>query len=411
MHSQGRVLVGGVILLIGLSVLACSLGGQAPATATATAAPTDSPAPSPSPVPATATLPPPTATATATLQPPTATAATATPATPATAAPTGAPLLVVEAPDKTVGLVTLDGQARPLAQAPATIYVGALLSNDPAPQVYAIGPQGAQPLSFVGASPFAVYTGPAAPQGLVAWISFTTSVTSQITIQEIHVAALDGSNARVVLEKPATDFGLAMMRWSPDGKRLYYGEEPMGLGGQSYFTGFSDLWSLDLASGKSAQIVAYTTAYTICLDDFTADAGLVGDHCWYHVPPFVAVIDLLSPSSGAVTPIQPPPGLPFQQLGDVRFSPDETRLAYGMALGNPDSEQGWVAVSDGLSGASHLVATSPQNDFYNVKGWLDNNTLILQSGRTPGVWLVQADGANLHRVADGTFLGVMTQSR
>jgi hypothetical protein len=94
--------------------------------------------------------------------------------------------------------------------------------------------------------------------------------------------------------------------------------------------------------------------------------------------------------------------------GDVRFSPDETRVAFGMALGNPDSEQGWAAVSDGLSGGSHLVAISPPNDFFNVMAWLDNNTLILQSGRgTPGVWLVQADGANLHRVADGTFLGVM----
>ena len=39
------------------------------------------------------------------------------------------------------------------------------------------------------------------------------------------------------------------------------------------------------------------------------------------------------------------------------------------------------------------------------------NTIILQSGRTPGAWLVQADGANLHRVADGKFPGVMTQSR
>jgi hypothetical protein len=57
--------------------------------------------------------------------------------------------------------------------------------------------------------------------------------------------------------------------------------------------------------------------------------------------------------------------------------------------------------------APHLVATAPQNDFYNLKGRLDNNKLILQSGRTPGVWLVQADGANLHRVAVGTFLGVM----
>jgi hypothetical protein len=383
----------GVILLIGLSVLACSPGGLAPATATATAAPTDSPAPSPSPVPATATLPPPTATAT--LPPP-------------TPAPTGAPLLVVIAPDnKTVGLVTLDGQARPLAQAPATIYVVAFLGA----QTYAIGPQGAQPLSFVdtSASSFAVYTGPAAPQGMAAWTSFTTNVTSKVPtqIQEIHVAALDGSNAHVVLEEQITDFVLSVIRWSPDGKRLYYSKEPMGLGGPSImFSGFSSLWSLDLASGKSAQIVMYTTARTICLDDFTADAGLVGEHCGHNV--MHNVIDLLSPSSGAITPIQPPPGLPFQQLGDVRFSPDETRVAY--ALGNPDSQQGWVAVSDGLTGGSHLVATSPQGDYYNVKAWLDNNTLILQGAITSGVWLVQADGANLHRVADGSFLGVMRGS-
>lgn len=397
MHTQGRTLIGGVILLMGISVLACSLLGQAPAVATATAAPTASPPPLSSPVPATDTPQAPVPSPAA----PTAVPATAVPPTPA---PTSAPLLVVAATDKSVSLVTLDGQARPLAQAPATIYAMAYLSKDPTvlAQAFAIGPQGAQVLSFVNteSNGFAVYQGPAAPQGILAWDSYTNSVTSTVP-SRIQVAGLDGSNTRVLLEQN-TDHVLHVVRWSPDGKRLYYSKEPLGLGGYILFGGFSNLWVLDLASGSSTQIVPDAAAGTICLYDFTADAGLVAHACAQKV------IDILSPSTAAITPIQPPPGLPdFQQHGDALFSPDETRVAFGMALGNGDNEQGWVAVSDGLTGTSRLVATAPQNDFYNVKAWLDNNTLILQSGRTPGVWLVQADGANLHRVADGTFLGVM----
>ena len=110
-----------------------------------------------------------------------------------------------------------------------------------------------------------------------------------------------------------------------------------------------------------------------------------------------------------MTHIQPPPEVTeFGQLGDARFSPDGSRVAFGLARGTPDAEQGWVAVSQGMSGLARLVVTSPANEYFSVWGWLDDQTLILQSrGATPGLWLVGADGSDLRRVADGTLLGVV----
>ena len=65
-----------------------------------------------------------------------------------------------------------------------------------------------------------------------------------------------------------------------------------------------------------------------------------------------------------------------------------------------------MAVSDSLTGTSHLIATAAPGDYYSVKGWLNNTTLVLQSwGAQTGVWVVQADGSDLRRLTDGIFLG------
>jgi hypothetical protein len=112
---------------------------------------------------------------------------------------------------------------------------------------------------------------------------------------------------------------------------------------------------------------------------------------------------------GSTTWIEPPAEVPeFGALGDARLSPDGTRVAFALARRDPENEQGWVAVSDGLEGGSRLVATSDARDYFQVKQWLDGETLLLQSsGSVPGVWTVRADGSELRRLADGTVLGVV----
>ncbi len=386
-----RFATGAIVLLAGFAMLACSLAGSATATPV--------PPPSLTPVPPTATP-----TATATVEPPTSTAA-ATVAATATLTPTSGIILAVAGPDQKIGLVGLDGHALPLSAAPGALYALATLSTDPGAhsKAYAIGPQGVKELSFVNNSSegFASFTGASAPQGEVAWDNYspTPNANGKIT-SDIFVANSDGTNLRSAL-KLSGDHVLHVVRFSPDGKQLYYSQEPLGLGGYILFSGVSDLWAFDLAGGTTRQLVPAAAAGTICLDDFTPDEVLVALHC---AEKTISVLDLTTGSIGLIT--APAAVTDWGIHGDARLSPDQTRVAYALARGSPDNEQGWVAVSDGISGTSHLVATAPAGDYFNVKGWLNNTTLVLQSWRgTPGVWVVQADGSDLRRIADGVFLG------
>ena len=113
-------------------------------------------------------------------------------------------------------------------------------------------------------------------------------------------------------------------------------------------------------------------------------------------------------ANNAVTAITPPPEVNPGLVGGARFSPDGSRIAYGLAKHDPENEQGWVAVTEGLTGKSKLVATSLPKDYLTVVGWLDNNTIVLQSGSLmQGVWLANANGGSLKRLIEGTFLAVI----
>ena len=70
-----------------------------------------------------------------------------------------------------------------------------------------------------------------------------------------------------------------------------------------------------------------------------------------------------------------------------------------------------MAVSDGLSGASKLIATSQPGEYFTVMGWVNADTLLLQSNAlqcnpacTNAVWTVKIDGSGLTKITDGTFL-------
>lgn len=388
-----RIAPGAIIALTGLAMLACSLTGSGAATVTPVPPPSATPTVV---VPATAAA---TALSTATIEPPTAAAT-------ATITPTSTIILVVVGQDKKIGLVAFDGRNLPLSQAPGILYALATLSTDPAAlnHAYAIGPQGVNELTFVNNSTdgFASFTGASAPQGEVAWDHYSSTANANGTLNsEIFIANSDGSNLHSAL-KLSADHILHVVRFSPDGQRLYYSQEPLGLGGYILFDGISDLWSLDVAAGTTQQLVPAAAAGTICLDDFTPDESLVALHC---ADKTISVLDTTTGNIGLIT--APAVITDWAQHGSARISPDQTRVAYALARGNGDNEQGWVAMSDSLTGTSHLVATAPPNDYFSVKGWLNNTTLVLQSwrGSAPGVWVMQADGSDLRRIADGLFLG------
>lgn len=66
----------------------------------------------------------------------------------------------------------------------------------------------------------------------------------------------------------------------------------------------------------------------------------------------------------------------------ARFSPDLTRVAFALAKRDPENEQGWVAVSDGLSGGSKLIVTGQPGEYFTIVGWLNADTLLLQSNQS-----------------------------
>jgi hypothetical protein len=339
---------------------------------------------------------------TATLMPSVPPAPSATP----TANVEPSPGFLIAAPDKSLMFVGFDGQPLPLGAAAETRYVLADLSVDPGwVQAYAVGPQGARRLDFVPRviNGFAAYQPPNA-EGKLAWVTWSSQGNTGPVDSQIFVSGLDGSQAYAAL-KDSGDGILSVVRWSADGQRLYFSRESMGIGGYILFGGYSNLWEMNVADASTREIVPGANT-NICLDDISPDESQVAQHCSRQT------IGVLSPAGGGETQIQPPPEVTeFHQLGDARFSPDGSRLAFGLARGDvehEDDEQGWVAVSQGMSGPAKLVATSPAKDYFSVWGWLDDQTLILQSrNATPGVWLVGADGSDLRRVADGTLLGVV----
>ncbi len=85
------------------------------------------------------------------------------------------------------------------------------------------------------------------------------------------------------------------------------------------------------------------------------------------------------------------------------------RLAFGLARGQPDNEQGWVAVSNDLV-SSQVVATADAGAYYKPEAWLDANTLLVEAvdingGGSTTLWRIAADGSSAPvKLADGEFV-------
>ncbi len=271
-------------------------------------------------------------------------------------------------------------------------------------------PDGTHPLDFVQNPNYslAVWPGNGIRKPLLAW---TTQSVSPTMKSDLFIAAPDGSQLETLLTE---EFGvnqpyqLLAQRWSADGTSLYFSKEPDGIGGYIPFFGASSLYKIDIQSKQVTELIPFGTQGrgSVCLDAFSGDDRLVADHCAQNA---ITIQDM---TSGQTKTIQPPAEVKEMRLvGSARFSPDNQRIAFAMAKRNPEAEQGWLAVSDGLSGASKLILTSQAGEYYTVAGWLDNKTLLVQVNGAQcnptcsnSLWTVPIDGSNPVKVADGSFL-------
>ncbi len=280
------------------------------------------------------------------------------------------------------------------------------VGNDGRSQVFVIDGNGVRPLEFIQniGMGFAVWLGNNTQLPRLAWDQQENNPDQNTLSSKLFAGNADGSDVRALLEEPGPQRVLVAGRWSRDGQRLYYSKEPVGLGGYILFGGASNLWAYNLADGSTTQVI--DEPGMACIDELSYNETLLAHHC---ANPTITVIQI---ASGAATTINPPSqGVEANFVGSARFSPDGQRVAFGIARGDPNNEQGWVAVSEGLSGGSRLIATAPAGDYFHVVGWMDANTLVLQSwGVKPGVWLVKADGSDLKRVADGVYHGLIIGS-
>jgi hypothetical protein len=301
-------------------------------------------------------------------------------------------------------LMPLGGTAR------GTVY--ALIYGD-TPTVTATDAGGTRTLEFIQKPNYglAVWPGDASNSPLLAW---GTHWNSETMIAELFVSAPDGSGLQTLLsEKVETmpPYALVAQRFSADGKSLYFSKEPYGIGGYILYGGASSLYSIDLASKQVTEIVPLnmqaTVSTFICMDALSPNYELVADHC---APDVISVLAL--DTRHTVTILPPAVVKDRSILGSARFSPDSSRLAFAGAKGDPDAEQGWLAVSDGLGSSSSLIITSEPGKYFSVLGWLDENTLLVQVNTTQcdsaecasEVWTVAVDGSAQNKVADGRFV-------
>lgn len=386
-----------VAILLAMGLLACNLGGQvssiANPTSTAASVPTTPP-----------TIAPPTQ------APP--------------AQPSGKLSLAVQAPDGTISIVApadwavrtfkpaFNGLLPRGGSADGTAYV---LDTTSLTKAYAVDSSGSNELGFIKGANYGLAVWPGA-QGNGPLLAWGTGPTPDVTVSKLQMSQPDGTGLATLQTEDTTanpPRDLVAESWSADGQELFFSKEPVGIGGYIPFPGASSLFKENLTSKEVTEIIPFDPSGGpfICLDAVSPDGRYVADHCGK------TTITLRDLTDGTQQTIQAPPGVSgFSVVGSARFSPDGSQVAYALAKGNPSDELGWVAVYDAFTGESKVVLTGQPGGFYNVSGWLDDQTLLVQfdgvncgDGCANSVWAVPLDGSSPTKVADGTFLTVVQE--
>ncbi len=257
----------------------------------------------------------------------------------------------------------------------------------------------------------AVWPGDANIPPRLAWATQNIGGDQSSTIK---VSNPDGTQFDTILTQDPTNppSQLVAEFWSADGQWLYFSKEPVGIGGYILFGGGSNLYRINVSTREVVAVIPEgTDKPQACLDSVSVDFRYVAEHCSQN---FIRILDLASGGSSIFTP---PSGLSsgYQLVGSARFSPDGRRLAYAVAKGVQDGEQGWIVVSDTAIDNSRVILTSQAGRYFTIAGWLDEQTLLVQSTDpldcspycASELWTVNLDGSHAQKVADGSFLTVI----
>ncbi len=267
-----------------------------------------------------------------------------------------------------------------------------------------------QTLSFVQSPTYglAIWRGAEGVPSMLAW---GTQPSGNDKATSLMIANPDGSNLQPLLTITPNTQSTAQLvaeAWSADGKTLYFSKEPVGIGGYIVFSGASNLYKIDVASKQVTDVIPQPASGNpqICLDALSLDFRFVADHCAQGA---INVRDLQTSSTATIK--VPADFTGYRLLGSARFSPAGNQVAFALAKGDPNSEQGWLAVGDSTGGTAKIIATGDPGSYYNVIGWLDDQTLLVQlvsfSSTGSQVLTVKSDGSVISKVADGLLLTVI----
>lgn len=279
-------------------------------------------------------------------------------------------------------------------------------------RVLAVDDSGSKELSFIQFPSYglAIWRGGLGTAPMLAWGTQPAGESQTTTLQ---ISYTDGSNLETLLSidnGTGVPIQLVAQSWSADGQSLYFSKEPSGIGGYILFGGASNLFKIDIKTKEVTEIISQTAPSNpqVCLDAISGDYRFVADHCTANV---ITVRDL---QGGGMTTIQAPTEVTgFRLLGSARFSPAGDRVAFALAQGDPANERGWVAVGSSSGGVAKLILVGDAGTYYTVHGWLDDQTLLLQSNNIAAadtgsqLFTVGADGSNLTKVADGNLLAII----
>jgi hypothetical protein len=258
----------------------------------------------------------------------------------------------------------------------------------------------------------AVWPGDANTPSRLAW---ATQISGGNQSSTIKISNLDGTQFDTLLtqDSPNPPSQLMAQFFSPDGQWLYFSKEPLGLGGYILFGGASNLYKINVVTKEVVNVIpaASSDEPAACLDALSPDFLYVVEHCSQNI---IRIRDL---TSGSASIFKPPADITSgsQVAGSARFSPDGKKLAYAIAKGIQDNEQGWVVVSDIAIDNSKVILTSQVGNYYTIAGWLDDQTLLVQSTNLldcspfckSELWEVKSDGTDARKVADGSFLAAI----
>ncbi len=158
---------------------------------------------------------------------------------------------------------------------------------------------------------------------------------------------------------------------------VYLGVELKGLGGYILYGGPRRLYKLDIITKELTNIIGDSQDNHVSgfISDISPDEQWTA---YVNDSDQQLTIDLLSLSGdGAIHQIMVPEQ--YQQIGDVKFSPNGNQLAYAAAVGNPEHEAGAVFVvtlgTDSQKEIDHI-----SNTYFTINGWKTATTVDYAPG-------------------------------